>query len=104
MKETPLTKISNSSFREVVIPLQLKRAKFVPIPTSNPLKWNLLRPVSLTDHFAMVVKVFLIPWLMDDIDGEKDVNQRGNLKGLSTLRYLAKSSCTLKDHLAFPGL
>ena len=99
----PLTNILNSSFTEGVVPQQWKRAIVVPIPKSNPPTWNQLRPISLTDHFAKVAESFLIGWLMDDIEGQIDVNQFGNRKGHSTSHYLVKLLNNIFMHAEKPS-
>ena len=93
-----MTKILNASFQEGSVPPQWKRAVVVPIPKNNPPKWNQLRPVSLTDHFAKVAESFITDWLMKDIDTQIDPEQFGNRKGRSTTHYLVKLVNNILKH------
>ena len=91
----PLADILNHSYMEGVVPPQWKRAVVVPIPKEKPARWDKLRPVSLTDHFAKVAEGFMAKWLLEDIDSKIDPNQYGNRKGVSTTHYLLKLMDTL---------
>ncbi len=43
--------ILNLSYKEGVVPPIWKRAVVVPIPKEKLATWDMIRPVSLTDHF-----------------------------------------------------
>ena len=75
----------------------------VPIPKEKPAKWDKLRPVSLTDHFAKVAEGFMAKWLLMDIDNKIDHNQYGNRSGVSTTHYLLKLMDTLHMNADKPG-
>ena len=47
-----------------------------------------MRPVSLTDCFAKISEGFVVDWILDDIEHKIDINQYGNVKGVSTSHYL----------------
>ena len=91
------------SYMESVVPPQWKRAVVVPIPKEKPARWDKLRPVSLTDHFAKVAEGFMAKWLLEDIDSKIDPNQYGNRKGVSTTHYLLKLMATLHMNAYKPG-
>ena len=93
---------------EGAVPPQWKRAVVVPIPKEKPARWNKLRPVSLTDHFAKVAEGFRAKWLLKDIDskhhGKIDPNRYGNRKEVSTTHYFLKLMDTLHMNAKKPGL
>ena len=83
-----LTDILNSSFREGVVPHQWKTAIVVPIPKQFPPSVDKLRPISLTDIFAKIAEGFIAKWVVEDIQDSVDINQFGNIQGVSTAHYL----------------
>ena len=80
--------ILNSSYAEGVVPTQWKKAIVVPIPKTNPPKCDKLRPVSLSNCFAKVAETFITDWILEDISDKIDLQQYGNVKGVSTSHYL----------------
>ena len=60
----------------------------MPIPKTNPPKCDKLRPVSLSDCFAKVAETFITDWILEDISDKIDLQQYGNVKGVSTSHYL----------------
>ena len=85
---TPICDILNSSYAEGVVPTQWKKAIVVPIPKTNLPKCDKLRPVSLSDCFAKVAETFITDWILEDISDRIDLQQYGNVKGVSTSHYL----------------
>ena len=51
-------------------------------------KCDKLRPVSLSDCFAKVAETFITDWILEDISDKIDLQQYGNVKGVSTSHYL----------------
>ena len=47
-----------------------------------------LRPVSLSDCFAKVAETFITDWILEDISDKFDLQQYGNVKGVSTSHFL----------------
>ena len=47
-----------------------------------------LRAISLTDIFAKIAERFISKWIIDDIAHNIDINQFGNISGISTSHYL----------------
>ena len=47
-----------------------------------------MRPLSLTDIFAKVAEGFIAKWVVQDIQDSVDINQFGNIQGVSTAHYL----------------
>ena len=84
----PLTHIFNSSYNEGVVPSQWKKAIVIPVPKEYPANIERLRPVSLTDGMAKIAEQFIVNWILDDIRHKIDINQYGNVKGVSTSHYL----------------
>ena len=84
----PFTDILNSSYIEGTVPQQWKKAIVIPIPKQYPAIIDKLRPVSLTDCFAKISEGFIVEWILSDIEHKIDVNQYGNVKGVSTSHYL----------------
>ena len=60
----------------------------MPIPKTNPPKSDKLRPVSLSDCFAKIAETFITDWILEDISDKIDLQQYGNVKGVSTSHYL----------------
>lgn len=85
---TPLTHVINSSFSQVVMPKQWKRAIIVPIPKKPKPSIQDLRPISLTDHFAKITEKFVTRLLVKGIGESIDPSQFGNRKNHSTAHYL----------------
>ncbi len=84
----PITDILNSSYTEGTVPHQWKKAIVIPVPKQYPAKIDKLRPVSLTDCFAKISEGFVTNWVLEDIQDKIDINQYGNVKGVSTSHYL----------------
>ncbi|XP_071963865.1 uncharacterized protein [Antedon mediterranea] len=84
----PLCDILNCSFSEGIVPSQWKKAVVVPVPKVQPPTIDKLRPISITSVFAKVAEEFITDWILQDISSKIDVNQFGNVKGLSTAHYL----------------
>lgn len=84
----PFTDILNSSYVHGIVPSQWKKAIVIPIPKQHPANIDKLRPVSLTDCFAKVSEGFIVDWVLNDIQQKIDINQYGNVKGVSTAHYL----------------
>ena len=84
----PLTDVLNCSFEEGVVPSQWKSAIVVPVPKQFPPKVDKMRPISLTDIFAKIAEGFVAKWVVQDIENNIDVNQFGNVQGVSTSHYL----------------
>ena len=84
----PMTEILNSSFAEGIVPHQWKSAIVIPVPKQYPPSIDKLRPISLTDIFAKVAEGFISKWILDDIAHNIDINQFGNISGISTSHYL----------------
>ena len=84
----PFTDILNCSYTEGTVPHQWKKAIVIPIPKQYPANIDKLRPVSLTDCFAKICEGFVVDWILDDIEHKIDINQYGNVKGVSTSHYL----------------
>ena len=85
---SPLTDVLNCSFREGVVPHQWKSAIVVPIPKQYPPSVDKMRPISLTDIFAKIAEGFIAKWVVQDIQDSVDINQFGNIQGVSTAHYL----------------
>ena len=60
----------------------------MPILKANPPKCDKLGPVSLSDCFAKVAETFITGWILQDISDKIDLQQYGNVKGVSTSHYL----------------
>lgn len=60
----------------------------MPISKTNPPKCDKLRPVSLSDCFAKIAESFVVDWILEDISDKIDLQQYGNVKGVSTSHYL----------------
>ena len=84
----PLTAVVNCSFEEGVVPSQWKSAFVVPVPKRFCPKVDKMRPMSLTDIFAKIAEGFVAKWVVQDIENNIDVNQFGNVQGVSTSHYL----------------
>ena len=84
----PFTDILNCSYTEGTVPHQWKKAIVIPIPKQYPANNDKLRPVSLTDCFAKISEGFVVNWIHDDIEHKIDINQYGDVKGVSTSHYL----------------
>ena len=85
---TPLTDVLNCSYKNGVVPKQWKKAIVVPIPKTKPPQADKLRPVSLTDCFSKIGEGFVTKWILEDIQYKIDLNQFGNIAGISTSHYL----------------
>ena len=83
----PLTDVLNYSFEESVFPSQWKSAVVMPVPKQFPPKVDKM-PISLTDIFAKIAEGFVAKWVVQDIENNIDVNQFGNVQGVSTSHYL----------------
>ena len=55
---------------------------------NKPAKSDKLRPVSLSDCFAKVAETFIKDWILEDISDKIDLQQYGNVKGVSSSHYL----------------
>ena len=84
----PFTDILNCSYSEGTVPHQWKKAIVTPNPKQYPANIAKLRPVSVTDCFAKISEGFVVDWILDDIEHKIDINQSGNVKGVSTSHYL----------------
>ena len=84
----PFIHILNSSYNEGTVPFQWKKAIVIPVPKEYPADIDRLRPVSLTNGLAKIAEQFIVNWVLDDISSEIDINQYGNVKGVSTSHYL----------------
>ncbi|XP_072019731.1 uncharacterized protein [Amphiura filiformis] len=91
----PLTDVLNCSFEEGIVPHQWKSAIVVPIPKQHPPSIDKMRPISLTDIFAKVAEGFVAKWIVYDIEPYIDINQFGNVSGISTSHYLINLVHTL---------
>ena len=47
-----------------------------------------MSPISLTDIFAKIAEGFIAKWLVQDIHDSVDINQFGNIQGVSIAHYL----------------
>ena len=98
----PFTDILNCSYTEGTVPHQWKKAIVIPIPKQYPSNIDKLRPVSLTDCFAKISEGFVVDWTLDDIEHKIDINQYGNVKGVSTSHYLVSLMHFLHSGAAVP--
>ena len=71
-----------------IVPSQWKSAIVVPVPKQFPPKVDKMRPISLADIFAKIAEGFVAKWVVQDIENNIDVNQFGNVQGVSTSHYL----------------
>ena len=95
---SPLTDVLNCSFKEGVVPHQWRSAIVVPIPKQFPPSIDKMRPISLTDIFAKIAEGFIAKWVVQDIQDSIDINQFGNIQGVSTAHYLLNLT-----HFLFQG-
>ena len=84
----PLTDVLNCSTSEGFVPQQWRYAIVVPIPKQYPPSVDKMRPISLTNIFAKVAEGFIAKWVVQDIQDSIDINQFGNIHGVSTAHYL----------------
>ena len=47
-----------------------------------------MRPISWTDIFAKITEGFIAKWVVQDIQDSVNINQFGNIQGVSTAHYL----------------
>ena len=59
-----------------------------PSLSNIPPSVDKMRPISLTDIFAKVAEGFIAKWVVQDIQDSVDINQFGNIQGVSTANYL----------------
>ena len=50
-----------------------------------------MRPISLTDIFAKIAEGFIAKWVVQDIQDSVDINQFGNIQGVSNCPLSAES-------------
>ena len=88
MLSVPFTNLLNCSYTEGTVPHQWKRAIVIPIPKQYPANIDKLRSISLTDCCAKISECFVVHWILDYTEHKIDINQYGNVKGVSTSHYL----------------
>ena len=87
-RSSSLTDVFNRCFEEGVVLRQWKSAIVVPVPKQYPPKVDKMRPISLTDIFAKIAEGFVAKCVVQDIENNIDINQFGNVQGVSTSHYL----------------
>ena len=84
----PVTHIYNLSLASMY-PFLWKNATICPLEKKKILEsLGDLRPLSLTDDFGKILEGFAASMILEDISGNIDPLQYGNLKGSSTSHYL----------------
>ena len=82
-----LLQLSSMRHPHLVLSLcdMVKDSDIIPIPKSQPPTCeDDTRPISLTSYLSKVLEVFVVRWMISDIESKIDPQQFGCLKGTST--------------------